>query len=223
MISTGVCPAPAGIGRRINRVVMPTPCLPRARGDRPLFLVHARTGLMSAPRPRGSAVRRRKGLRLLVVCPAPAGIGLGGGFAVEHVLRLPRARGDRPSCLVTARTCSTSAPRPRGSAISQNGISSSVGVCPAPAGIGPACRSRADVALVCPAPAGIGLPMSAPCFPKRRLPRARGDRPSTATAEAEPGQSAPRPRGSAVHATIDGPEKGVCPAPAGIGSTTSSE
>ena len=93
--------------------------------------------------------------------------------------RLPRASGDRPVWEVDPRIACGAPPRERGSAHIPHGRLGSDGGSPARAGIGP-CRRRSR-------------------GPRPRLPRARGDWPTSST-QAGLGQAAPpRERGSARH------------------------
>ena len=112
-----VCPAPAGIGPDPRALPQPPGCLPRARGDRPLFDGRRYRIRESAPRPRGSASDPSERSLAACVCPAPAGIGLFGLAGSSSKYRLPRARGDRPETARQYGERVLSAPRPRGSAL----------------------------------------------------------------------------------------------------------
>ncbi len=92
-----VCPAPAGIGRHWAKSSSMRFGLPRARGDRPQLSRYENGKVLSAPRPRGSALNKWTSPRGRRVCPAPAGIGRQQIRSHRTERRLPRARGDRPS------------------------------------------------------------------------------------------------------------------------------
>ena len=151
---------------------------------------------MSAPRERGSASISGLKARRSLVCPARAGIGPPRRSPRSRPCRLPRASGDRPYAQVRLERQEQSAPRERGSALHPV----------LEEGEGP----------VCPARAGIGRDPAPAATAGRRLPRASGDRPSSARCEPTSPSSAPRERGSADDRGL---RRGgaVCPARAGIG------
>ncbi len=94
----------------------------------------------------------------------------------DQVERLPRARGDRPQMPSLNAFVPQTAPRTRGST-------------PSPA-------YHVTGAEDCPAHAGIDLSLYRPDAQTGRLPRARGDRPSTPPMGISGPRTAPRTRGS---------------------------
>ena len=94
-----VSPAHAGIDLRSALYSYENAGLPRARGDRPTFLIFVAPALMSPPRTRGSTWDCNLRQCLRTVSPAHAGIDPSACRQWWHYSRLPRARGDRPPLL----------------------------------------------------------------------------------------------------------------------------
>ncbi len=90
------CPARAGIDLAWSGRAPPLKRLPRASGDRPSVRGLSSLGVVAAPRERGSTRRSPLAGRLLIGCPARAGIDPSGGCCRADYRRLPRASGDRP-------------------------------------------------------------------------------------------------------------------------------
>ena len=173
-----VYPAHAGIDPRFERSPGSPPCLPRARGDRPVRNFGEVSKSESTPRTRGSTSGPCARPKPSPVYPAHAGIDrtLHTIHGVSH--RLPRARGDRPLQQRRQQRIAQSTPRTRGST----------------------CRHRATQyhVVVYPAHAGIDLGTTS----RRRLifclPRARGDRPPQHWSKPSLFKSTPRTRGSTI-------------------------
>ena len=137
-----VCPARAGIDPARSPTTAPESGLPRASGDRPATYIAACDPDTSAPRERGSTLRRRHPLLRTPVCPARAGIDPPTATTSSSCARLPRASGDRPDPLPFSLLPDRSAPRERGSTRRQRYHQKCGCVCPARAGIDP-CPKRA--------------------------------------------------------------------------------
>ncbi len=153
------CPAHAGIDPTASDRARLARRLPRTRGDRPARRRRWIQSTEAAPHTRGST----HGLVVFYErgpgCPAHAGIDpdtLGTSIAQS---RLPRTRGDRPPPPAPFVACYPAAPHTRGSTLHARGLTARRSGCPAHAGI-----DRGAVARVCLV---------------RRLPRTRGDRPSS--------------------------------------------
>ncbi len=192
----GGSPAPAGID---PMRVIPAPSisgLPRTRGDRPALDLDDHRQPEAPPHPRGSTpieVRRGAGAR---GSPAPAGIDPPSGQPADRLARLPRTRGDRPPEDQQSAEVATAPPHPRGSTLfdidDRRGIVGS------------------------PAPAGIDPTLQRSCRPMLRLPRTRGDRPSSSTLSRTNCQAPPHPRGSTLRVKCSKQQRSGSPAPAGI-------
>ncbi len=116
--------------------------------------------------------------------------------ALRCYLGLPRARGDRPSSSVNVWAGLQAAPRTRGSTLGKTAEQHEVNGCPAHAGIDPSRTRPAQIA--------------------RRLPRARGDRPSKSRRRNCRHRAAPRTRGSTFYPIFKALGLQGCPAHAGI-------
>ncbi len=170
------CPACAGIDPPPACSCQSRRGLPRMRGDRPRLASSGRAQVRAAPHARGSThehcVRRivRQG------CPACAGIDPQQSPRGSRTCRLPRMRGDRPCQRLRGHPDPWAAPHARGSTHM--------------------IRTAAQFAVGCPACAGIDptRPQWSPSCP--RLPRMRGDRPTTRPPHREPARAAPHARGS---------------------------
>ncbi len=93
------CPAHAGIDPCLSRKNTTRCRLPRARGDRPFFYEACTDKALTAPRTRGSTRRLLHHGVAGGDCPAHAGIDPSTGGINPQLVGLPRARGDRPSCI----------------------------------------------------------------------------------------------------------------------------
>ncbi len=130
------------------------------------------------------------------VSPAHAGIDLTKKQGHRLSERLPRPRGDRPSCEPRRRWRTESPPPTRGSTDPRGLVRGRAGVSPAHAGIDRArCRC---------------------CRTGHSLPRPRGDRPCRGRFLPPPGLSPPPTRGSTVSVGASPWPKSVSPAHAGI-------
>ncbi len=154
-------PAHAGIDPRTTARTATSGGLPRTRGDRPCLKAspadiepappHTRGSTLIAPEPRSGPVGS----------PAHAGIDPSARRAPRLGWRLPRTRGDRPCSIDHASSIRVAPPHTRGSTFWRS-ISR------------PPARGS-------PAHAGIDPASSSACARSDRLPRTRGDRPSTSS------------------------------------------
>ena len=92
-----VYPACAGIDLPLPGPYAVKTCLPRMRGDRPVWEGWDLADVAFTPHARGSTSRQRRLRPLLLVYPACAGIDRGRRCRETPSTRLPRMRGDRPS------------------------------------------------------------------------------------------------------------------------------
>ena len=169
-------PAYAGIDPSSN-----TPCaraarLPRVRGDRPVPPSSTPFVGQAPPRTRGSTPvyqRRRSGQ---YGSPAYAGIDPKKPKKMPAICGLPRVRGDRPDFTVFVVLTHKAPPRTRGSTRQALQYDQ---------------RQQGS-----PAYAGIDLSASIRRWSSARLPRVRGDRPSSGGAMPELTLAPPRTRGS---------------------------
>ena len=189
-------PAPAGIDPASRLAAASCSRLPRARGDRPWHDAPLRAGGLAPPRPRGSTSIPRFAAAWAAGSPAPAGIDLWSTYLVGATMRLPRARGDRPSSPSAPAWSSPAPPRPRGSTLFILSLRLAPSGSPAPAGIDPVIH-----------------PLQAA---SEWLPRARGDRPSPGLGLGLAAMAPPRPRGSTPRGCRRCRWQGGSPAPAGI-------
>ncbi len=130
-----VYPACAGIDPNYSCHFPAPGCLPRMRGDRPLFYIAVADNDWFTPHARGSTYRKPAGKTLQNVYPACAGIDplVHGGHGVY--IRLPRMRGDRPQNLPISVIRSGFTPHARGSTRGRPSRLDSGRVYPACAGI----------------------------------------------------------------------------------------
>jgi len=110
-------PAHAGIDLMASGLSSPRPCLPRARGDRPLAGSASRSEIGPSPRTRGSTRRHSSRGYPTTAFPAHAGIDPCTSTTRRGCFSLPRARGDRPWPPVTSPGRSWPSPRTRGSTL----------------------------------------------------------------------------------------------------------
>ena len=170
--------------------------LPRARGDRPCGKVPRLGGTSAAPRTRGSTYVAACIATIVEGCPAHAGIDLWSIRGRGRVMRLPRARGDRPTNIAVKTGQPKAAPRTRGSTLWL--------------------WHRSILHPGCPAHAGIDLNASVNAASSSRLPRARGDRPGYSVLKKHSIKAAPRTRGSTCICGFFAMALKGCPAHAGI-------
>jgi len=108
-------PAHAGIDPSTCVYPMTRARLPRARGDRPLDGDICTPAIVAPPRTRGSTRGPADGSARSHGSPAHAGIDPWTWSSPPRPLRLPRARGDRPSTRAARPASSPAPPRTRGS------------------------------------------------------------------------------------------------------------
>ncbi len=191
-----VSPARAGIDPCGSSRVACHCRFPRARGDRPIDGEIGRVHKEFPPRARGSTPH---GPILQVgraVSPARAGIDRRPGPTAACRGSFPRARGDRPHSRAFSAQVPWFPPRARGSTA---------------AIISPRRRM-----VVSPARAGIDPGRHGEEVPRRRFPRARGDRPSDGPRRRPAGRFPPRARGSTAGSREPALPDRVSPARAGI-------
>ncbi len=170
--------------------------LPRTRGDRPNPGDLRAGEHWAAPHTRGSTQTRTEKNYDCVGCPAHAGIDPHHRKYRASSHRLPRTRGDRPSEQKPLYCSQAAAPHTRGSTQERGTIQGIVFGCPAHAGIDPCSKAKR---------AG-----------KWRLPRTRGDRPSSSFSACPKVSAAPHTRGSTHDRLRHIRRAGGCPAHAGI-------
>ena len=193
-------PVPAGIDPIGERPAHARRWLPRARGDRPAMAVDWTPAPRASPCPRGSTLQIAIGVIADLGFTVPAGIDPWAGRKADGMLRLPRARGDRPQPKLCASSLMPASPCPRGSTVTGAAQGATPEGFPVPAGIDPigGCTRRSPP----------------------RLPRARGDRPVSSLRSAGLLEASPCPRGSTCFSRL---QQGVLPGfpvPAGIDPTS---
>ena len=189
-------PAHAGIDRQPTRAGRSLVRLPRTRGDRPLPALWRRTAPGAPPHTRGSTRTFRPSPARARGSPAHAGIDPWRGRRRTPTPRLPRTRGDRPGDRLSMFARSGAPPHTRGS--------TRVVLLRHPGGRGS------------PAHAGIDPTPSKRGKSRRRLPRTRGDRPTSGSAFPASTQAPPHTRGSTLRAVAGRVRAGGSPAHAGI-------
>ncbi len=169
-------PAHAGINRpRLSRP-RPDSGVPRARGDQPHPHTVAMVNPAGSPRTRGSTVHGYSLKYRSCGFPAHAGINRARDAVRPALPRVPRARGDQPTCRGRGKRFPKGSPRTRGST---------------------ADRGRADrVVDGFPAHAGINRQTGAWWMNTSRVPRARGDQPFGGDPTDSLSKGSPRTRGS---------------------------
>ena len=170
--------------------------LPRARGDRPCLGYICTLWQKAPPRTRGSPRGPRTVRASDRGSPAHAGIAPRQDRTRMSDQGLPRARGDRPTPRQPAQSSIPAPPRTRGSP--------------------PAGRRARPALRGSPAHAGIARRRCSSARCSTRLPRARGDRPSSRCRSVTRCPAPPRTRGSPrAHRRAQG-RAGGSPAHAGI-------
>ena len=153
-----VYPACAGIDLRKDVARRLFKGLPRMRGDRPSCRKRLTFPLEFTPHARGSTLLQTSINKAFPVYPACAGIDLLQLLPRIRLLRLPRMRGDRPSCYNGTKQEHRFTPHARGSTLGY--------------------YSSFWINTVYPACAGIDPPSKIVASDSSSLPRMRGDRPS---------------------------------------------
>ncbi len=194
--SSTVSPAHAGIDRHWVGPRRSAHCLPRPRGDRPLYIPRAFRMSTSPPPTRGSTEAELIGVADTAVSPAHAGIDPVLGEWLIDFIRLPRPRGDRPATRSAVHLSTPSPPPTRGSTCGRAEADQRRRVSPAHAGIDPHYQSDAPRDWC--------------------LPRPRGDRPSHPVLDLLANPSPPPTRGSTQIAQAESSLTKVSPAHAGI-------
>ena len=170
--------------------------LPRMRGDPPVKEKAMRQEARSTPHARGSTLPKERRCSQGRVYPACAGIHLLPPPGIYSSCHLPRMRGDPPEISSTNKTHQRSTPHARGST----------------------CKRMCMVIYrkVYPACAGIHPTISIFFISSSRLPRMRGDPPSSVMPPSPPLRSTPHARGSTLESKRLAPTWRVYPACAGI-------
>ncbi len=148
------------------------------------------------PRTRGSTRPRAAWSARFEGSPAHAGIDPRPSTTTWPWSRLPRARGDRPAASPTTTRMTAAPPRTRDRPMPSIAPALPCGAPPRTRGSTPGedRERRADGGS--PAHAGIDRPGKRAPIRRKRLPRARGDRPVRQAQEVPPGPAPPRTRGS---------------------------
>ena len=168
-------PAPAGMDPRPQHQPRPPLRLPRTRGDGPVSTAPAWMPAKASPHPRGWTPERDLNDMDARGFPAPAGMGPLPRAAWLHIVRAsPHPRGWTPLLV--------------GVHIPPRGF-------PAPAGMDRAPSGCASSSARLPAPAGMDPRILRPRARRRRLPRTRGDGPSSRRAPRLTTPASPHPRG----------------------------
>ena len=190
-------PVPTGIGLWSALEYRSARWFPRAHGDRPVVWIEAEGAKPVSPCPRGSAASGPPQRRGAHGFPVPTGIGRRSGASFRHLVRFPRAHGDRPLDWIIALRKEEVSPCPRGSARAQ------------------IIAETLDPGF--PVPTGIGPSPSTALFCQAGFPRAHGDRPDADGMLVNFWRVSPCPRGSASERVAgDGGNLGF-PVPTGIG------
>ncbi len=192
-------PAYAGIDLYKEKLKGEKPWLPRIRGDRPAITPVTIYNRQATPHTRGSTLPENTLTRDFEGYPAYAGIDLIGGLTASFRTRLPRIRGDRPPLKTDIPGWKPATPHTRGSTPLPDSLDNRTPGYPAYAGIDP-WRS-----------AGTGSWW--------RLPRIRGDRPSSSCTSLAFIVATPHTRGSTSPSKTATLQDGGYPAYAGIDLT----
>ena len=171
-------------------------CFPRASGDGPLLAVQVFVPDLFPPRERGWSHRHRHGQGPAGVSPARAGMVQSSSVRQLPMSRFPRASGDGPSTICTARWGAQFPPRERGWSQA-------------------AALFRA-FEHVSPARAGMVQSSSVRQLPMSRFPRASGDGPQRLMLQQDADGFPPRERGWSLHHLHGAVGRAVSPARAGM-------
>ncbi len=189
-------PAPAGMDPPGDLLMSPLLRLPRTRGDGPYAASSGKKFRMAPPHPRGWTPclllrgRGRKG------SPAPAGMDPNPSTPPPSRPRLPRTRGDGPAPNRSRLLRCLAPPHPRGWTRRS--------------------RDRRAVRPGSPAPAGMDPTMPPRRGRPARLPRTRGDGPSSSFCPSARTRAPPHPRGWTPWSAAGGDVWEGSPAPAGM-------
>ncbi len=189
-------PAPAGMVPGRRRSCCAPRSAPRARGDGPSKSLAIRLRQLCSPRPRGWSRRPVRGGGLEGLLPAPAGMVPSRPPPRPARRTAPRARGDGPITTLLSNSQKSCSPRPRGWSPDSHHAHGGKGLLPAPAGM-------------VPRPGRT-------CSPRTAAPRARGDGPTTESADSGHPDCSPRPRGWSQPQRRVQPAEPLLPAPAGM-------
>ena len=171
----GGFPALAGMDRARPICASVSLRLPRARGDGPWSSAAPRAFCRASPRSRGWTRISRATTGRLRGFPALAGMDPETSETIALGSRLPRARGDGPSCSGWQAAARPASPRSRGWTAGA--------------------RSRSGAGDGFPALAGMDPTAWLTSTPRYRLPRARGDGPKNRVREYQKSRASPRSRG----------------------------
>ena len=194
--STGGFPAHAGMDPRGTRAAASRPGLPRTRGDGPDAARVQRQRGEASPHTRGWTRRRRRAAAGDSGFPAHAGMDLARPRSARQSARLPRTRGDGPCRRTDPGTTAAASPHTRGwTAAVADDRGQELGF-----------------------PAHAGMDPSPPIFGarSRRLPRTRGDGPSSGSAAYQRSGASPHTRGWTRTASAAARRRGGFPAHAGM-------
>ena len=191
-----VYPACAGIDPRIWEISVVVNCLPRMRGDRPIFRKSNVYLLLFTPHARGSTGQGLFKIPVGRVYPACAGIDLVPWKRPKKRPGLPRMRGDRPIIQIILFFLTLFTPHARGSTRQAH--------------------RRRECQPVYPACAGIDLILDLRTSIFVCLPRMRGDRPHAVVRGCVAPKFTPHARGSTRPSLCFLKPAAVYPACAGI-------
>ena len=186
-------PAPAGMDRLGSNRRTGGRRIPRTRGDGPSIDSPRSSPASDSPHPRGWTGGLRHHDRLAGGFPAPAGMDPAGGRGGRGI---PRTRGDGPSARPPRRRMARDSPHPRGWTLDRQ----------------PPQQPR----LGFPAPAGMDRRADTRPAPRSRIPRTRGDGPSTSRRTMRCAMDSPHPRGWTLQVPIAVARVRGFPAPAGM-------
>ncbi len=189
-------PAHAGIDPPRASAPRTRPGLPRTRGDRPSRSHFASSASRAPPHTRGSTQHAIDAQWLVDGSPAHAGIDPPRRSWARSSRRLPRTRGDRPAPASTWATLRSAPPHTRGS--THRG------------------QPRGADQLGSPAHAGIDPRPRSTTAASTRLPRTRGDRPTSPRVDSSRRPAPPHTRGSTLRLGGVRLARGGSPAHAGI-------
>ena len=189
-------PAPAGMDPVLAALGAAGRRIPRTRGDGPPAACRWAPAIADSPHPRGWTDRPPRRPDTRPGFPAPAGMDLAHGRAGRHDARIPRTRGDGPSCSAGAARGSADSPHPRGWTPGEGDQLPVHPGFPAPAGMDPRPRTRGHTC--------------------RRIPRTRGDGPGLNPRSVRDRTDSPHPRGWTLVGPAANAEALGFPAPAGM-------
>ena len=170
--------------------------LPRTRGDGPVTTAAGAAGSAASPHTRGWTVEDARLAVRALGFPAHAGMDPHAQCYHENVKRLPRTRGDGPTCGLSLRCSRAASPHTRGwTQIGQVGVRRALGF---------------------PAHAGMDRTRRPSRRSHRRLPRTRGDGPRYSRYAHCPAPASPHTRGWTLTSSVDHGLHGGFPAHAGM-------